>query len=494
MKEQEDIEAAHHFENQVNVICATFKNRTDDIRIILHAGRGLFQASKSVERDEWKQFSNSIILNNAQPGILGLGFARWVNAEAIPELETLVQNDGLVNFKVWPQSNHSQQTPIIYLEPQNELNEKALGYDMFSETRRQVAMQQAYANDQEVMTRSVKLVQDANSSAILVYYPVYVNNTIHETLEDRKLHLFGFVYMPIRVKEFIERNMAKLLDNIQLEVFEDKDLNQQNLIYDNQKYLNTNEQSKFVTQKPFEIFGQTWVLRFSGLKPSVYTWRPYVGLGICILLTFFIFIVFYNSTQLNEKAEKMAHQMTMTLEKKNQELLNINNEVEASRIELKASEARFRAVIDNALDIIILMDEDGRITEWNKQAQQILGRTLEEVKGKNFVSHLLPIQKQQGLSLPAIVNQRVRQTLEMVHHDGHKIMMEASFSEFKVNERRSYSCFCRDITELAKQQELDRQRAATLERMNRLMVDRELRMSELKKQLQILQNQQKGSA
>jgi PAS domain S-box-containing protein len=58
---------------------------------------------------------------------------------------------------------------------------------------------------------------------------------------------------------------------------------------------------------------------------------------------------------------------------------------------LKESDAKYlRTILDNSLDAIIIMEEDGLITEWNKQAEIIFGWTHDEAVGKKIFEIIPP--------------------------------------------------------------------------------------------------------
>jgi two-component system sensor kinase FixL len=56
---------------------------------------------------------------------------------------------------------------------------------------------------------------------------------------------------------------------------------------------------------------------------------------------------------------------------------------------LGASEARWRAIVDSAVDGIIVIDHQGRVEAFNRAAERLFGFTADEVRGRN-VSMLMP--------------------------------------------------------------------------------------------------------
>jgi PAS domain S-box-containing protein len=64
-------------------------------------------------------------------------------------------------------------------------------------------------------------------------------------------------------------------------------------------------------------------------------------------------------------------------------------EKQASERELRESEDRYRAIVESALDSIIVIDTAGRIQAFNKSAETMLGYSASEIVGRN-VSLLMP--------------------------------------------------------------------------------------------------------
>jgi diguanylate cyclase (GGDEF)-like protein/PAS domain S-box-containing protein len=61
-----------------------------------------------------------------------------------------------------------------------------------------------------------------------------------------------------------------------------------------------------------------------------------------------------------------------------------------SQVALQTSEERFRVLGDTAADAIIIMDGGGRISSWNRAAEQILGYTALEARGQDLHELLTP--------------------------------------------------------------------------------------------------------
>src|SRR6185295_15049352 len=111
---------------------------------LVRAGTGLFAASTSVERGEFDRFVQQIELSKNYPGIYGIGFSRRFSAKELPGLEAEMRQSGAPEFHVWPQDPpRDEYHAIVYLQPQNQRNKLAMGYDMFTDPVRREAMERA---------------------------------------------------------------------------------------------------------------------------------------------------------------------------------------------------------------------------------------------------------------------------------------------------------------------------------------------------------------
>ena len=68
-------------------------------------------------------------------------------------------------------------------------------------------------------------------------------------------------------------------------------------------------------------------------------------------------------------------------------MANIPTKMEAAH---SVSEARYRAIVESALDAIIVMDEDGCICEFNPAAERIFGWTFDQAVGREVADVVIP--------------------------------------------------------------------------------------------------------
>ncbi len=121
---------------------------------------------------------------------------------------------------------------------------------------------------------------------------------------------------------------------------------------------------------------------------------------------------------------------------------------------LHESEESTRLIVDNALDAVITMDVNGKITGWNLQAEAIFGWSHEEVIGKELASTIVPLQYREahrkGLQHflkrgeAAMLKKRIE--ISALHRNGQEFPIEITVSPLYVRGTITFSAFVRDIT------------------------------------------------
>jgi PAS domain S-box-containing protein len=131
--------------------------------------------------------------------------------------------------------------------------------------------------------------------------------------------------------------------------------------------------------------------------------------------------------------------------------------VENTRLsgEVQEREAKARRLIDNALDAVLSMDGDGKVTEWNAQAETMFGWRREEALGRLLSELLIPQQyrdaHENGLrgflssGVGPLINRRIEITA--VRRDGTEFPVEVSVVPYRIDGDWEFSGFVRDITD-----------------------------------------------
>jgi PAS domain S-box-containing protein len=135
------------------------------------------------------------------------------------------------------------------------------------------------------------------------------------------------------------------------------------------------------------------------------------------------------------------------------------HKVSASMARVKEALARHKAVVDNASDGIITIDEKGDIETVNPAAEKIFGYTLDELRGRN-VAVLMPLKHALGhdrylhdyLKTGDSKIIGIGRELTGRRKHGEEFPMELSISEVRLGKGRLFTGIVRDIT-LRKQAE-----------------------------------------
>ncbi|MDP3334777.1 MAG: CHASE domain-containing protein, partial [Methylococcaceae bacterium] len=169
-----------YFDFRVREATNLINQRMQAYRQVLLGTAGLYKRSNSIERNEFKQYVETLDLAKNYPGIQGVGFSLIVPAAKKTQHIASIRSEGFPEYIIRPDGQRDIYTSIVYLEPFSDRNLRAFGYDMFSETVRHAAMQKAIDSGQTTLSGKVKLVQETGKqeqAGFLMYMPIYSNGT-----------------------------------------------------------------------------------------------------------------------------------------------------------------------------------------------------------------------------------------------------------------------------------------------------------------------------
>ena len=308
-------------ENQMEDVKNRMERRMQAYEQVLYGGKGLFEASEVVTRDEWKTFTDIQMIEERFPGIQGVGVSKLIVGKDNLEIHIdQVRKEGFPEYTVIPEGDREEYHPVVYLEPFNERNKRAFGYDLYSEPVRHHTIDLARDTGITAITGKIRLVQETDDNAqagFLMHIPIYAKEKPTQTIEQRRAAFEGFVYAPFRMDDFMTHVLSITDLDITL-VICDTDTDPQNIMYDHTKVMNINESeinhslSKSIT---IDVNQRQWILKGTALKTintDIEQITPPAILVIGLILSsmlFFIFRTYGKVIVISEQAvqkEKMA--------------------------------------------------------------------------------------------------------------------------------------------------------------------------------------------
>jgi PAS domain S-box-containing protein len=129
--------------------------------------------------------------------------------------------------------------------------------------------------------------------------------------------------------------------------------------------------------------------------------------------------------------------------------------VQTELAERQRAEARIRGMIDEALDAVVGMNQQGEIIEWSHHAEQMFGWRRDEVLGNPLVSLIIPeryraahiagLERFRRTGVGPVLGKRLE--LEALARDGREFPIELSITPITTPTGTVFSAFIRDLTD-----------------------------------------------
>ncbi|MEI8159066.1 MAG: CHASE domain-containing protein [Burkholderiales bacterium] len=321
VKKNLEADAAVRFALVSDQVAVKVGDRLDAYALILRGAAGLFAACDTVSRAEWRAYVDTLRAHQTVPGVQGIGFSQVIAPAQLPRHLAGVRAEGFPQYTVRPPGERALYTSIIYLEPFRDRNLRAFGFDMFSESVRRAAMEQARDGGEASLSGKVELVQETETevqAGTLMYFPVYRNGATVQTAEQRRAALLGWTYSPYRMKDLMTGILADWSDahgsTIDLHIYDGTEPAAGALLFDSQSVTPiTDAPAARQQRRVIDFHGRQWLLTLEPTQSLSYTtaWATLAG-GLVLSSLLFWLVRSRINTQVN--AKRIAERLTQEVQ------------------------------------------------------------------------------------------------------------------------------------------------------------------------------------
>ena len=194
------------FDYRAREVASQLSQRMAGYVQVLRGVQALFASSQEVTRTEFADFVFSYDLENELPGVQAITYMHAVPESERGKLAARLQGRGVSDFAISPPGHRALYAPVVFIEPFNGKNQRALGYDGYSDPLRRSMLEQARDSGQPALSPRVVLVQDGDTrerAGFVLGLPVYHNGAPRQSVSQRRGALAGWVTAPFRISEVL---------------------------------------------------------------------------------------------------------------------------------------------------------------------------------------------------------------------------------------------------------------------------------------------------
>ena len=234
MNRQIDAALSERFNRRLEATRSGLESRLKDYELALRGVVGMFRTGGPLTRDNWEAYFQFLRFNDVLPGIQSMGYSHYVEAANKDAFVRRLRAEIGATYEVLPAGERPAYVPVVYIAPMNERTERAIGFDMYSESERRNALMHARDVADVTLTRKVTLVTEIEQQkqpGVLMYAPVFRYHGATSTVEERRTSLVGYVYGAFRTTELINAVLDSSASDFVVAVYDGTTQAQENLLY-----------------------------------------------------------------------------------------------------------------------------------------------------------------------------------------------------------------------------------------------------------------------
>ncbi len=206
--QQHQEEYSHFKKQQLDLTVDHIKQKISNYQQILLGAASVsdIKGVGALTKSDWETFYTSSQVAQRAPKALAIGYVSDISAAQMPDFMSERQADGSSDYTVYPDGQRERYAPITFIAPFNAINQRAYGFDMFTDSARRTAMVAARDSGGFAASAPVILRQDEGLAkppkSVLLYYPIYTG--ARATALERQKNIVAYVYITFRLTDIME--------------------------------------------------------------------------------------------------------------------------------------------------------------------------------------------------------------------------------------------------------------------------------------------------
>lgn len=313
------------FDNEVRRIESAIKERMNAYVQVLRGGRGMFEASTFVSRDDWRIYVEQLRLQDRYPGIRHMSFAPRITPEELsafvertrkePPPPGMTDPSVLSNFTLRAPPPPVTPTkapihaPVYYAAPLTPSIERAIGIDMMQDAGRRHSMEAAVLRDDAVLSPRLQLLHSVGTRVgFIAYLPVY-----------REGVQLGWITAVFHADAFMQGLFGNARSVLSFEIFDGAERDLDGLIYSTAglsddgapQALPEIRHSAFSTQRLLSMPGREWTAYFRA-EPGFVTLTertvPWLVAFSGLMASLLLYVIARSGARWQQQARQLAEQ------------------------------------------------------------------------------------------------------------------------------------------------------------------------------------------
>ncbi len=376
-RQSEQLRLRAIFDFNLRQTATRIEQRVANYEQMLRGAQGLFETAGHVERATFERYVESVMAGPDAAGLQGFGYLALLTAAQVPAHVAALRADGLAGYTLHPAGVRELYAAVTYLAPERAGNPGAYGFDPLVDPARRAALLQARDSGNFAITRRVRLAIDTEEGAesgFLMFLPLYAPGPLPHTIAERRRLATGWVSASFRIGDLMSTLYGEESPGLVLRLHDGADTSEASVMFRSgpPPAPAAGPPPRFDAQEYIAFAGHSWTLQLTSLPEfeqrhgqDSATVILIAGLGVSLLLA----LLTHQLVTGRARAYEAAHAMTG---------------------ELRASEERYRRIVETAGEGIWLVDGDQRIEFVNPRLAQWLGHAEDDMIGRALGDFMEP--------------------------------------------------------------------------------------------------------